>query len=358
MQKTGGRWCWDMAFYSIYSNTFGIEKDAGTIDVTALSKLEPYINGITRPNMLTASYSLLLTVRDHSYSEKVFRLTLFTPDYVLYIALTEEEYRSLPVEGDGRTNMYELLYVLDGTVYLTVEGERDRYGKNDACFLSPQLVHAMESENDFTAVTVFYSQEYLCNMIEDDQTKFLKTLLYRDYTKFFIQTVNKEQSFARDIPWYFWNIFEGLIYPIPSNTAIINIYLSRPLVALESFSEYMVVPVRCKKNADQILFERITEVMRKTHGRATRKQLEGELLYSGDYLNKIVKRHTDMSISQYGNVFVMEYSAWLLANTTKSVSDICEELLFSNRTTFYKLFKETYGMTPKEYREKKISGEE
>lgn len=53
----------------------------------------------------------------------------------------------------------------------------------------------------------------------------------------------------------------------------------------------------------------------------------------------------------YGLTFTMSAAGDMLKNTNKSVSEIAAELQFSNRTHFYKLFEQYYGMTPLKYRE-------
>ena len=48
--------------------------------------------------------------------------------------------------------------------------------------------------------------------------------------------------------------------------------------------------------------------------------------------------------------FAMEYAANQLQKTDRNIADIAAELKFTNRSHFYKLFKERYGVTPMKYR--------
>ena len=57
-----------------------------------------------------------------------------------------------------------------------------------------------------------------------------------------------------------------------------------------------------------------------------------------------------MNLFEYGMTFCMKEAARLLEETDLSVTAIAEALKFSNQGHFYKLFKQTYGMLPKEYR--------
>lgn len=46
----------------------------------------------------------------------------------------------------------------------------------------------------------------------------------------------------------------------------------------------------------------------------------------------------------------MKKAAYLLSHTTDSIEFIMEQLNFTNYTHFYRLFRNTYGLTPKKYR--------
>ena len=48
--------------------------------------------------------------------------------------------------------------------------------------------------------------------------------------------------------------------------------------------------------------------------------------------------------------FAMEYAAKQLASSNKSIAEIAAELNFSNRSHFYKMFRERYGMSPMQYK--------
>lgn len=57
------------------------------------------------------------------------------------------------------------------------------------------------------------------------------------------------------------------------------------------------------------------------------------------------------SLFDYSMVFTMSYAANQLVTTDKSAAEIASDLKFSNRTHFYKLFRQHFGVTPGEYRE-------
>ncbi|MCM1537978.1 MAG: AraC family transcriptional regulator [bacterium] len=135
----------------------------------------------------------------------------------------------------------------------------------------------------------------------------------------------------------------GASYQISGLLCAFLSYLSLP-------ENYHCTSVRLDDNSDFLLFSHITRLFEESDGRMTRAELEQRLHYSGDYLNRIVNKFTDMCLYDYGMTFCMKKAAQYLTETTESVSAIAAALKFTNRTHFYTLFKKKYGVTPKEYR--------
>lgn len=72
--------------------------------------------------------------------------------------------------------------------------------------------------------------------------------------------------------------------------------------------------------------------------------------YSDTYLMKLFKKYTGMTCVDYINSFRLNEAGQLLMSTNDQIIDIAIGCGYSNISYFNKLFKETYGMTPKEFR--------
>lgn len=119
---------------------------------------------------------------------------------------------------------------------------------------------------------------------------------------------------------------------------------------LADSTHFHFTPVHVEADNDFILFSHICHLLEDTDGRISRSELEQILNYSGNYLNTIVKKYTHKCLFDYGQTFCMKKAATLLKETTSSISEIMEELHFTNTTHFYKCFKEHYHMTPNQFR--------
>ena len=102
--------------------------------------------------------------------------------------------------------------------------------------------------------------------------------------------------------------------------------------------------------SEQFLYARVARYLEAHHGRATREELGQVFHYNGDYLNRVVKKFSGLTISQLGQRLYLAEAKRLLRETDWGISEIISRLGFVNRTYFYRVFQEDTGMTPKEYR--------
>lgn len=85
-------------------------------------------------------------------------------------------------------------------------------------------------------------------------------------------------------------------------------------------------------------------------GHISNARLGLELNYNPNYLNKLMIRHTGMTLHQYVLQSRLDYAMVLLHTTDRSVSDIALELGFHSLSHFSNYFKKETGTSPAEYR--------
>ena len=71
-----------------------------------------------------------------------------------------------------------------------------------------------------------------------------------------------------------------------------------------------------------------------------------------NYLGKIIKTYTGLTFNQYINQKRLDFAKHLIKNKKLSIQKIAEQSGFSSTSYFIKLFKNEYGLTPNEYKEK------
>ena len=151
------------------------------------------------------------------------------------------------------------------------------------------------------------------------------------------------------------NILRAIMFPKLGSTYVIKGMLLELFGYLSDAEHFHFTPVHVEANNDFLLFSHISHLLEDTNGRITRSELEQILHYSGNYINSIIKKYTDLCLFDYGQTFCMKKAAYLLRNTDDSILEIMEKLHFTNTTHFYQCFKKQYYMTPREYRISNIS---
>lgn len=69
-----------------------------------------------------------------------------------------------------------------------------------------------------------------------------------------------------------------------------------------------------------------------------------------DYINRVVRKYTQQTLSELINDQRMEYARSQLIMTDMPIKEISRNCGFSSLAHFYKTFRKRYGHTPKEYR--------
>lgn len=82
----------------------------------------------------------------------------------------------------------------------------------------------------------------------------------------------------------------------------------------------------------------------------SREDFAAQVYLNGDYLARLFKKETGMSIGNYLQKMRMQRAKQLLYETKKPVNEIAEEVGYTNFSYFAKLFRKTEGMRPNEYR--------
>lgn len=116
-----------------------------------------------------------------------------------------------------------------------------------------------------------------------------------------------------------------------------------------------------KQNEEQPLYydKIILDVKAYIHGQLTEASLEGaanEAGLSAGYLSKLFKQKTGLSFTDYLISCKMEQAAKLLTSTRMKSYEISELVGYDNPKNFSRKFREYYGISPREYREKGLSG--
>lgn len=81
-------------------------------------------------------------------------------------------------------------------------------------------------------------------------------------------------------------------------------------------------------------------------------ELAGQMGYDVYWLSREIRKRTGRTYKELLQEKRMQQALYLLANSRIPVTDIIESVGYDNTSYFYRKFKERYGVSPKEYRDK------
>ena len=262
---------------------------------------------------------------------------------------------------------YELLIVLDGDIHQQIEQTEYTFHSGSCCLMNRNIIHKEMFHSAANLLCIGLSKELVKHLAEDEQKvyfpeyeqpgsnpilNFLIDNLENPDTKEyldFLPAINNKDWY-RVLHTLTDNILRAIMFPQLGSTYVIKGMLLELFGYLSNPEHYHFTFVHVEADNDFLLFSHISHLLEDTNGRITRSELEQLLHYSGNYINSIVKKYTNLCLFDYGQTFCMKKAAYLLRNSDDSVLEIMEKLEFTNTTHFYKCFKKQYHMTPRKYR--------
>ena len=82
----------------------------------------------------------------------------------------------------------------------------------------------------------------------------------------------------------------------------------------------------------------------------TVRELADACHFSEYYFMRFFKQYMNMTCVEYLNQYRMEIAAGKLSGSGESITEIALDAGFNNISYFNRVFKKSFGMTPKEYR--------
>lgn len=262
-------------------------------------------------------------------------------------------------------NFYELMLFLQGDGYQNIEHERHYYPAGGCCFMNRNISHQEEyhglQELGFIQLPKAYMEALLTHpryfsVEEGDSLHKLQRIMSDENEaakdRRFIDLIPRSNSEAaiEQVSSLFNQLWQEFTAPAIGSSLMIDALLLRLLCTLFDNRQYVNKSIHFVTDREWELFQSITAYLRRNHGRVSRTSIEAELHYSGDYLYKIVKKHTGLSLYDYGMKLCMEEAARLLTQTDMPISDIILHQNCTNQTQFYRIFRLHYGMSPAKYR--------
>ena len=101
---------------------------------------------------------------------------------------------------------------------------------------------------------------------------------------------------------------------------------------------------------EDFLVERLTSYIVKKYGNVSRRDVEKDLHYNDEYLNRLLKKACGKTINRYAAEIRLDRARQLLSTTSLTIGENTNLLEFSSENYFYHFFKKAEGISPSRYR--------
>lgn len=250
-------------------------------------------------------------------------------------------YESKHNKGDRIENhhheIYQLLYSLEGTGDIILNGKRHRFEQDHLTFIKPFTSHAIISDKKLTVLVLAFDQR-----INDAQAN----------AKLFQESLN-ETKFIGLNPFEsseIRQILRTMLYEQANKTKeqelALKIYLSHLLLLLARGEKKAEV-----SDANALRAERLKDYIDSHYYEWIHAEdLAARLGMSTRHMNTIFKESYQMTPIQYLTEVRTGLAKKMLAETDKDIASICFEVGFESISTFYRTFKNITSITPNKYR--------
>lgn len=225
----------------------------------------------------------------------------------------------------------EIFYVLDGTIEVTISGQKKILEKGMVSIAFPHVVHETRTSHHSSAVMIIFNPDFLSDFSAEFNTQTPE-----------IPFMEAPQNSGR-----FSSLVSELLENAQKNT---DIRISKGYLYILTAMILAQVPLMKQENvyATASICQEISNYLNQHFTEElSLSQLADALGYSKYHISHIFKEKFGCSYNDYLKRLRTEHAMGLLTHSGLSATDICFASGFSSLRSFYRAFHEIYGASPK-----------
>ena len=246
----------------------------------------------------------------------------------------------------------ELVYTYSGKGVHTVDGRDFPVSRGSLLFINYGSEHSFKSSEGLNFVNILIKPEFISEGLRDSQNAF--ALLELEEFKEFQNIIDRDDCCVE-----FWGeeqkTFEMLISIIETeqnngNSGRSLMLRSALNLLLTLVFRKMALPMKRELavNSNLLLYikNNCSEPLRLD-------EIADMVGYNPAYFSRIFKEFSGKKFTEYLKIARIEKAKFLLVDTGENISNIALRVGYSDKTKFFKAFKELVGSSPLEYRKSK-----
>lgn len=240
----------------------------------------------------------------------------------------------------------EIIYVCDGALRISIEGKIYTATSGDVYLVNPGELHYMEADKiPVDYYTILFPLQFI-SFLSQDRIEREILLPFRE-SKLLLQNDINQNAVVRSVE-------EALLELIEINDEKKGIYELRTkallLQLLAELAEEACFHASVLRKNSHLQREMISYIQDHFEEKLTLEMLSEEFHLSQKYISRYFKEQFAISFMQYVGHLRMEKAKDLLRNTELSITEVAMSSGYPSVNLFIRNFKETYQVTPLQYR--------
>lgn len=313
----------------------GINKNYSTFPVVSVIQGSP-------------CYRLYASPDDYDFLIDTKRILM---NYSNFAVIKQDRFETVPLHVH---NWLELIYVYSGSCTLTIDQSPVTVHAGQMILITQDTPHSVEKclENDIL-VNFIITKEYLNGAFFERLPKdnfltqlFVETLNTQVQQKPFLLFASQKQNRLASLANQFLCEFFS---PSVTSEAMLDSFMT--LLACELINVFQNSLTHNPSPENSIYA--ILRYIETNYMNCTLASTANFFNMHPNYLSAYIRKHTGKTYKQLIQASRLSQAAKLLRSTLLPVSEISLAVGYQNFSFFFQKFEQTYGCTPKEYREKK-----
>lgn len=253
-----------------------------------------------------------------------------------------------------RHDYVELAYVCKGQLPMEILGNHYTFQPGEVFIIDRNCIHSEDLTNTDSAVVflcmseAFFDEIFLSELKEEPLQEFIRMCLKKQ---------KKIRQFLRFTPAnddeQIYSLISQVIEEAESKRKgydyLIKGLMIRIMDVLANSYKIQLSKLE-KQRKDEILFQELEKYLHQKYKDVTIDELVSQYHYNADYFNRLIKKYTQLSFSQFLQNIRLSKAEEMLIASKLPVHQIIHEVGYQNKGYFYKIFVQRNGITPKEFR--------
>lgn len=271
----------------------------------------------------------------------------YSPHYDFYIDRAQRD-----AGYDMRTfhfhKKYEIYYQVDGTRRYYIDDSAYLVNVGNIVLIGPDSIHKTGSVDNvpYTRLVINFNREYLQELTD--------AFVGVDFFSCFDAGINVLQVSARRqtaIALLMSRIWEQRDETGPREVAARKLQLAELLLHLGEYVDEAVVKQAATGKIRNEIIDNVQRYLSANYKtRLSLPDIAAQFYISPYYLSHLFKKTTSLSVVEYINSIRLMAAKKLIETTKLKISAVAEETGFTTTTHFSRIFKESTGISPQQYR--------